>query len=96
MRKFLFIILALAFGEAMQAEVVHQVRPNDTLSGIARKYGVSVSAFKLTMELPTPQLLFVGKKLKIPSSGASEVTYEVKRETAWAESHPGLASRFPL
>ncbi|MEC8655308.1 MAG: LysM peptidoglycan-binding domain-containing protein [Verrucomicrobiota bacterium] len=90
MRKFLFMILALAFGEAMQAEVVHQVRPNETLGGIARKYGVSVSALQAHNGIANPNLLFVGKKLKIPSSGASEVTYEVKK----GDSLGGIASRF--
>ncbi len=90
MRKFLFMILALAFGEAMQAEVVHQVQPNETLGGIARKYGVSVSALQAQNGIANPNLLFVGKKLKIPSSGASEVTYEVKK----GDSLGGIASRF--
>ena len=62
MRKFLFMILALAFGEAMQAEVVHQVRPNDTLGGIARKYGVSVRATSSSQWNCQPQPSFRGQE----------------------------------
>ena len=60
------MILALVIGEAMWAQVVHQVRPNATLGGIARKYGVSVGALQAFNGIANPNLLFVGKKLKIP------------------------------
>ena len=73
------MILALVIGEAMWAQVVHQVRPNETLGGIARKYGVSVGALQAFNGIANPNLLFVGKKLKIPSSQASEVSYVVKK-----------------
>ena len=87
------MILALAFGEAMQAEVVHHDRM--TLLVESPENTEFPSSLQAHNGIANPDLLFVGKKLKIPSSGASEVTYEVKKETAWAESHPGLASRFP-
>lgn len=90
MRIFLFMILALVIGEAMWAQVVHQVRPNETLGGIARKYGVSVGALQAFNGIANPNLLFVGKKLKIPSSQASEVSYVVKK----GDSLGSVASRF--
>ena len=90
MRIFLFMILALVIGEAMWAQVVHQVRPNETLGGIARKYGVSVGALQAFNGIANPNLLFVGKKLKIPSSQASEVSYVVKK----GDSLGSIASRF--
>ena len=90
MRIFFFMILALVIGEAMWAQVVHQVRPNETLGGIARKYGVSVGALQAFNGIANPNLLFVGKKLKIPSSQASEVSYVVKK----GDSLGSIASRF--
>ena len=90
MRIFLFMILALVIGEAMWAQVVHQVRPNETLGGIARKYGVSVGALQAFNGIANPNLLFVGKKLKIPSSQTSEVSYVVKK----GDSLGSIASRF--
>jgi len=90
MRKFLFMILAIVIGEAIWAQVVHQVRPNETLGGIARKYGVSVGALQAFNGIANPNLLFVGKKLKIPSSQASEVSYIVKK----GDSLGSIASRF--
>lgn len=84
------MILALVIGEAMWAQVVHQVRPNETLGGIARKYGVSVGALQAFNGIANPNLLFVGKKLKIPSSQTSEVSYVVKK----GDSLGSIASRF--
>ncbi len=90
MRIFLFMILALLIGQAIWAEVVHHVRTNETLGGIARKYGVSVGALQAFNGIANPNLLFVGKKLKIPSSQSGEISYVVKK----GDSLGNIASRF--
>ena len=56
---------------------------NETLGGIAQRYGVSVSALQAYNGIANPNLLYVGKKLKIPSGNVREVSYTVKKETAW-------------
>ena len=84
------MILALLIGQAIWAEVVHHVRTNETLGGIARKYGVSVGALQAFNGIANPNLLFVGKKLKIPSSQSGEISYVVKK----GDSLGNVASRF--
>jgi len=68
------------------------VQKNETLGGIARKYGVSTSALQAINGISNPNLLYVGKKLKIPSGASSEITYVVKK----GESLGSIASRFQV
>ena len=90
MRK-IWIILVFALGTLSGlAEKSHVVQKNDTLGGIARKYGVSTSALQAINGISNPNLLYVGKKLKIPSGASSEITYVVKK----GESLGSIASRF--
>lgn len=90
MRK-IWIILVLALGTLSGlAEKSHVVQKNETLGGIARKYGVSTSALQAINGISNPNLLYVGKKLKIPSGASSEITYVVKK----GESLGSIASRF--
>jgi LysM repeat protein len=90
MRK-IWIILVFALGTLSGlAEKSHVVQKNETLGGIARKYGVSTSALQAINGISNPNLLYVGKKLKIPSGALSEITYVVKK----GESLGSIASRF--
>lgn len=61
------------------AVTTHVVKKNETLGGIAQRYGVSVSALQAYNGIANPNLLYVGKKLKIPSGNVREVTYTVKK-----------------
>jgi len=56
---------------------VHVVKKNETLSGIAQRYGISASTLQAYNGIPNPNLLYVGKKLKIPSGSVREITYVV-------------------
>jgi LysM repeat protein len=92
MRK-IWIILVFALGTLSGlAEKSHVVQKNETLGGIARKYGVSTSALQAINGISNPNLLYVGKKLKIPSGASSEITYVVKK----GESLGSIASRFQV
>ena len=66
------------------------VKKNETLGGIAKKYGVSTSALQAVNKITNPNLLFVGKKLKIPSGGLQQITYEIRK----GDSLGSIASRF--
>lgn len=59
----------------------HQVTSGQTLSGIARWYGVTVQALQQVNYLPNPNLIFVGQVLCIPysSGGSSSSGYHVVR-----------------
>lgn len=52
--------------------LVHRVRKGETLGGIARRYGVSVSMIAETNQLRSTRIIGVGKDLRIPvpSSGS--------------------------
>ena len=60
------------------AERTHVVQKNETLGGIAIRYNVSSKAIQALNGIKDPNLLFVGKKLKIPDGSPAEVTYVVK------------------
>ena len=74
----------------MLAETIHIVRKNETLSAIAQKYGVSANAIQSYNGISNPNLLFVGKKIKIPSGSSPEIPYTVKK----GDSLGSIASRF--
>lgn len=69
---------ALAFAWAAWAEREHVVQKNETLSGIASRYGVSLKVLQLTNGLTNPNHLVSGKKLIIPDGSIKEVPYLVK------------------
>jgi lipoprotein NlpD len=46
------------------------VQPGDTLSGIARRYGVDMAALARANGLPPPYLIRVGQRLALPPRGA--------------------------
>ena len=86
-------ILSAFFGSTLVlADQIHVVQKNETLGGIAKKYGISTSALQAFNGIADPNLLFVGKKLKIPQHGQSEVTYVVQK----GDSLGSIASRFKV
>ena len=50
---------------------VYVVRHGDTLSGIARRFGVSAYALARVNKLQNPNLIYVGQRLVIPSGGSN-------------------------
>ena len=51
---------------------------------------MSTSALQAVNKITNPNLLFVGKKLKIPSGGLQQITYEIRK----GDSLGSIASRF--
>ena len=89
--RFLFFLISVFGGSFFaHAESTHVVRKNETLSAIAQKYGVSANAIQAYNGIANPNLLFVGKKLKIPSGSTPEVPYLVRK----GDSLSSIASRF--
>ncbi len=72
------------------ADTTHVVQKNETLGGIASRYGVSVSTLQAYNGISNPNLLYVGKKLKVPSENVREVNYVVRK----GESLGLIAKRF--
>jgi len=73
-------------------ERIHTVKKNETLSAIAGKYGVSTSSLQAYNGITNPNLVFIGKKLKIPDSTVQQIEYTVKK----GDSLGGVASRFGI
>ena len=55
-------------GRARMASL-HVVRPGETLSGIASRYGTSVAALARANRVRDPNLIVAGTKLKVPRGG---------------------------
>ncbi|MBA1336812.1 MAG: hypothetical protein HPY66_3248 [Firmicutes bacterium] len=51
------------------AATLYYVRPGDTLSGIARRFGVSAEAIAVQNIICNPNLIFIGEVLLIPDPG---------------------------
>ena len=90
MRLLYFLLCCFVFSHLAKAELVHTVQKNETLSAIASKYGVSANSIQAFNGISNPNLLYVGKKLKIPSGATSEIPYTVKK----GDSLGSIASRF--
>jgi membrane-bound lytic murein transglycosylase D len=84
---------------ASQGATVHVVRSGDTLSGVARRYGVSVASLASTNGLSKSSGLQIGARLDIPGSGSSRssasgdpnrMTYRVRRGDTLSQ----IAGRF--
>ena len=90
MVKITFVAGFLIFSLSLLGEITHVVKKNETLGGIAKKYGVSTSALQTINGITNPNLLFVGKKLKIPSGDVKQISYEIRK----GDSLGSISSRF--
>ena len=91
MRIFALFLSFLVLGVGISwAERTHVVQKNETLGGIAIRYNVSAKAIQALNGIKNPNLLFVGKKLKIPDGSPAEVTYVVKK----GDSLGAIAARY--
>jgi LysM repeat protein len=84
---------------------VHVVRSGETMSGIAKRYGVTLTKLLAANKLGSASIIYVGQKIVIPGTGASTPTapstpttppsgyeYPSKRAQAVAESKAKLAA----
>lgn len=58
-----------------RAFVYHKVRPGDTLSTLAKRYGTSVKAISRANGLSNRHIIVAGKKIKIPQRGYTTKGY---------------------
>lgn len=73
--------------ERRLAMVVHRVRRGETLSHIARRYGVSLALLRSANAEVNPRALQIGERIRVPAGGSragSWTTYRVRRgDTLW-------------
>jgi LysM repeat protein/3D (Asp-Asp-Asp) domain-containing protein len=79
-------------GERPAEAAVHIVQPGDTLTWIARHYGVSVSDLLALNPLPNPNLLNIGQEIILPGDAAAQPA----PVAAPAPRHPAVGGRFPI
>lgn len=93
MRKLVVSLLVSFFVSSLNgSESIHVVQKNQTLGGIARKYGVSIATLQAYNSITDPNLLFAGKKLKIPVGKVRKISYTVKK----GDSLGSIAVRFNI
>lgn len=78
------------FLEEGNATFPYAVRRGETLWGLARRFGVTVTELVRLNGIENPDLIFVGQVLRIPGRAPAAQTYTVQRgDTLW-----GIAQRF--
>ncbi|MBP51957.1 MAG: peptidoglycan-binding protein [Opitutae bacterium] len=87
---YLGLVVTCLVGLLNGADRIHVVQKSETLGGIAQKYQVSTNSLQAYNGISNPNLLFVGKKLKIPSSTIRKIPYTVKK----GDSLGSLATRY--
>ena len=83
-------------GQPTPSGQTYTVRRGDTLSGIARRYGVSMWALARANGIRNPSFIYVGQVLRIPSGGSPaptggrwiDVNLSAQRVTAYAGNTP--------
>ncbi len=101
-RRFLFGSAALVAGLSLpayvlsaQQSVTHVVARGDTLSGLARRYGVTIAEIQQTNHLRS-SVIWVGQSLTIPVSGPVSVaaTSTTTHVVVRGDTLSGLAQRY--
>ncbi len=60
---------AISYAAPPASDPIHVVKPGETLSSIARMYGVSIWTIAKANSIPNPNLIYAGQALYIPSGG---------------------------
>jgi len=86
---------AVVEGAPSAAEpIVHIVRQGDTLSTIARRYGVGVTAIMRANNLVNRNLIYVGQRLIIPSGGTAPPPQSSVHIVRWGDTLSAIARRY--
>ncbi len=70
--------------------ITYVIQPGDTLSGIAVRYGTTVSELTRINGISNPDRIYAGNTLKVPESGSPSKTYTIKSGDTLSE----IAQRF--
>lgn len=70
--------------------VTYVIQPGDTLSGLAQRFGTTVSTLTSLNGISDPDLIYAGQTLKIPESSSSTRTYTIQPGDTLSE----IAQRF--
>lgn len=70
--------------------ITYVIQPGDTLSGIAARFGTTVSELTRINKISDPDRIYAGNTLKVPENGASYKTYTIRSGDTLSE----IAARF--
>ena len=70
--------------------ITYVIQSGDTLSGIAARYGTTVSELTRLNGISDPNRIYAGNTLKVPENGASHQTYTIKS----GDTLSGIAARY--
>ncbi len=70
--------------------ITYVIQPGDTLSGIAARFGTTVSELTRINKISDPDRIYAGNTIKVPESGASYKTYTIRSGDTLSE----IAARF--
>jgi membrane-bound lytic murein transglycosylase D len=68
----------------------HYVKKGDTLSAIARRYGVTVTDLTLANKITTKATLRIGQEVLVPMSGANALPRTVAASSASPKTSPAI------
>ncbi len=83
-------VMWVAGPAAQAASGSHVVRPGDTLSGIAARYGTSVTQLARANHISNPDLILIGSTLRIRGGGSPARSHRVRR----GETLSGIAAHY--
>lgn len=72
---------------------LYTVKPGDTLSAIARRYGTTVSTLARLNKISNPNLIQVGQKLRVPRRGSSPSPAPAPNPSPGTGSVAGIENR---
>lgn len=79
------------YAKGYEAEMIYTVKPGDTLSGIASKYGININAIGTLQDIQNKDRISVGQKLYVPAGvKKSTAKYIVKQ----GDTLSGIASKY--
>lgn len=70
--------------------ITYVIQPGDTLSGIAARFGTTVSVLSSLNNIANPDKIYAGTTLRVPETGSGTKTYTIRP----GDTLSGIAARF--
>lgn len=80
-----------------QNEIIYTVEKGDTLSQIAVDYGTTVSNIVQLNNIPNPNLIYIGQKIKIRTTGVENTVHDcghIIYRIKWGDTLTSIARRY--
>ena len=68
----------------------YHIRPGDTLSAIALRYGTTIKVLRQCNHIQNPRRIYAGQWLRVPDKSRCERLYKIK----WGDTLSGIALRY--